>query len=70
MGKKTSQSPTLSKDFIGYGHYRLTVTDHDGSQKAIITGNMDLIQRLSSELDKEREKAIEEAITYVEEQSL
>lgn len=53
---------TLSKEFIGYGHYRLTVKDESGKEKSAVTGNIDLISRLSSELEVEREKATEEAI--------
>lgn len=54
----------LTKAFVGYGHYRLTVTLPE-REKSAITGNMDLIERLSSEVEKEREEATKEAIAYV-----
>lgn len=60
---------TLSKEFIGYGHYRLTVKDESGKEKSAVTGNIDLVSRLSSELEVEREKATEEAINYVLQES-
>lgn len=34
-----------------------------------VTGDMDLISRLSSELEEEREKATQEAINYVLQES-
>lgn len=63
------QQYTLFKKFIGYGHYMLTVKDESGGVKSVITGDMDLISRLSSELEEEREKATEEAINYVLQES-
>lgn len=63
MADKQS-TPTLTKAFVGYGHYRLTVTFPEG-EKAAITGDMDLIERLNSEVQEEREEAIGEAIAYV-----
>lgn len=60
---------TLSKEFIGYGHYCLTVKAESGKEKSAVTGNIDLISRLSSELEVEREKATEEAINYVLQES-
>ncbi|WP_302452115.1 hypothetical protein [Phocaeicola coprocola] len=60
---------TLSKEFIGYGHCRLTVKDESGKEKSAVTGNIDLVSRLSSELEVEREKATEEAINYVLQES-
>ncbi len=54
----------LTKAFVGYGHYRLTVTLPEG-EKSAITGDMDLIERLNSEVEKEREEATKEAIAYV-----
>lgn len=63
MAKKQS-TPTLTKTFVGYGHYRLTVTFPEG-EKSAITGDIDLIERLNSEVQKEREEAIGEAIAYV-----
>ena len=38
--------------------------------KTIVTGNMDLIERLNSEIDKEKEEATAEAIALVLESSL
>lgn len=52
----------LSKKFIGYGHYELTITETSGNVKSVITGDTDLIYRLSSEDEKEREEATNEAI--------
>ena len=54
----------LTKEFVGYGHYRLTVTLPEG-EKSAITGDMDLMERLNSEVEKEREEATKEAIAYV-----
>lgn len=59
----------LSKKFIGYGHYELTISSSEGT-KTIVTGNMDLIERLNSEIDKEKEEATAEAIALVLESSL
>lgn len=56
---------TLSKEFIGYGHYRLTVKDESGKEISAITGDTDLVGRLSSELEDEKRKAIDEVIEYV-----
>lgn len=69
MGKFKSSSPKLTKSFIGYGHYQLTVTYSD-CVKTALTGNMELIDRLNSDIEKEREEATAEAITFVQEQSL
>ena len=54
----------LSKKFIGYGHYELTISSSEGT-KTIVTGSMDLIERLNSEIDKEKEEATAEAIALV-----
>lgn len=59
----------LSKKFIGYGHYELTISSSEGT-KTIVTRNMDLIERLNSEIDKEKEEATAEAIALVLESSL
>lgn len=64
MAKKQS-TPTLTKAFVGYGHYRLKVAFPDG-EKSAISGDMDLIERLNSEVEKEREEAIKEAIAFVQ----
>ena len=69
MGKTESSVPKLTKSFIGYGHYQLTVTFSD-CVKTALTGNMDLIDRLNSDIEKEREEATAEAIAFVQEQSL
>lgn len=68
MGKTESSFPKLTKSFIGYD-YRLTVTFSD-CVKTALTGNMDLIDRLNSDIEKEREEATIEAIAFVQEQSL
>lgn len=47
----------LSKKFIGYGHYELTISSSEGT-KTIVTGSMDLIERLNSEIDKEKRKRL------------
>ena len=60
---------TLSKKFLGYGHYILSVLDESGKVKSAVTGDTDLINRLSSELEEEREKATKEAINYVLQES-
>lgn len=69
MRKQKSTSPKLTKDLAGYGHYKLTVIYSDGVKTAI-TGNMDLIDRLNSDIEKEREEATAEAISFVQERSL
>lgn len=69
MRKQNSSSPKLSKDFVGYGHYKLTVVYPD-YVKTAITGNMDLIDRINSDIEKERAEATAEAIAFVQEQSL
>mgnify|MGYP003369856308 FL=1 len=69
MGKSQSSSPKLTKAFIGYGHYQLTATYSD-YVKTAITGNMELIDRLNSDVEKEREEATAKAIAFVQEQSL
>lgn len=51
--------------FVGYGHYKIIVRYPKG-EKTAISGNIDLIRRLKSEDEKEREEAIAEAIAYVE----
>lgn len=56
---------TLSKKFLGYGHYILSVQDESGKIKSAVTGDTDLINRLSSELEDVKRKAIDEAIEYV-----
>jgi hypothetical protein len=63
------QQYTLFKKFIGYGHYKLIIADKEGNRMESVTGDMDLISRLSSELEEEREKATEEAINYVLQES-
>ena len=63
MGKSKSPSPELTKALIGYGHYQLTVTYSD-YVKTAITGNMELIDRLNSDVEKEREEATAEAIAF------
>lgn len=60
---------TLSKKFLGYGHYILSVQDESRKIKSAVTGDTDLINRLSSELEEEREKATNEAINYVLQES-
>lgn len=69
MSKSSPTTYQLSKKFIGYGHYELTVSSSEGT-KTIITGNMDLIGRLNSETDKEKEEATAEAIALVLKSSL
>jgi hypothetical protein len=49
--------------------YQLTVTFSD-CVKTALTGNMDLIDHLNSDIEKEREEATAEAIAFVQEQSL
>lgn len=66
---KNPPPPELSKSFIGYGHYKLIATYPDCVMTAI-TGNMDLIDRLNSDIDKEREEATAEAIDFILEHSL
>lgn len=63
--KNNPRQPTLTKAFVGYGHYRLTVAFPEG-EKSAISGDMDLIERLNSEVEKEREEAIKEAIAFVQ----
>lgn len=53
---------TITKKFVSYGHYEITITDEYGNA---ICSNTDLIGRLSSELDKERKDAEQEAIDFI-----
>ena len=67
MSKLAPTAHQLSKKFIG--HYELTISSSEGT-KTIVTGNMDLIERLNSEIEKEKEEATAEAIALVLESSL
>ena len=68
MGKPESSFPKLTKSFIGYGHYQLTVTYSD-CVKTALTGDTDLIDRLNSEIEKEREDATTATKAFEQEQS-
>lgn len=54
----------ISKKFVGYGHYLLTV-EYEGEVKSAIIDNTDLICRLNSEVESERVEAEKEVIKYV-----
>lgn len=69
MSKLAPTAHQLSKKFIGYGNYELTISSSEGT-KTIVTRNMDLIERLNSEIDKEKEEVTAEAIALVLESSL
>lgn len=56
---------TLLKKFVGYGHYEFMIVDNEGNTKSAIINNVDLITRLSSEIDKEKKEATDEAIALV-----
>ena len=58
------QEYTLTKKFIGYGHYMLEISN-SGGVKSAVTGDTYLIERLNSEIEDERVKATEEAIAFV-----
>ena len=51
----------------GMSKFELSLSD---CVKTALTGNMDLIDRLNSDIEKEREEATAEAIAFVQEQSL
>ncbi|MBP1614206.1 MAG: hypothetical protein H6Q13_1654 [Bacteroidetes bacterium] len=55
----------LTKDFVGYGHYKLNVAIEDGRVLSAVTGDTELISRLDSELEAEQEQARGEAIEFV-----
>lgn len=57
---------TISRRFISYGHYELTITDNAGSSRSIIVGNVDLVTRLFSEWEEEREEAEKELVDLLE----
>lgn len=57
---------TISKRFISYGHYELTITDNKGNNRSIMTGNVDLVTRLFSEWEEEREEAEKELVDWFE----
>ena len=40
----------LSKKFIGYGHYELTISSSEGTKK-IDTGTKEIIENLTSEIE-------------------
>ena len=63
------QSMKSNRPIFNYGHYELTISSSEGT-KTIVTRNMDLIERLNSEIDKEKEEATAEAIGLVLESSL
>ena len=67
-----SKNMRIDTAFMGYGHYKIVVTysAYSGFIKEAISGDMDLIRRFKSEDKKEREEATDEAIAYVESQSL
>lgn len=54
----------LTKDFVSYGHYRLTV-EKDGEIHSVVTGNTELITNLNSQFEEEKEQAEKEAIEFV-----
>ena len=43
----------------------LYFVNKNGSEQTVITGNTDLIQRLNSEIEQERIRATDEAITLI-----
>lgn len=55
----------LVMHFVGYGYYKLSLVNKNGSEQTVITGNTDLIQRLNSEIEQERIRATDEAITII-----
>lgn len=56
---------SLTKDFVGYGHYRLNVVLSDGRNLSAVTGNTELISKIDSLVDSERGDSIKEAIEFV-----
>ena len=69
MSKSPPTTYQLSKKFIGYGHYELTISSSVKNMPGV-AGSMDLIERLNSEIDKEKEEATAEAIALVLKSSL
>ena len=68
MGKSQSSSPNKGFHWLrSLSANSLTYSDY---VKTAITGNMELIDRLNSDIEKEREEAAAEAIAFVQEQSL
>ena len=61
---KASKVKLIGRDFVSYGHYRLTVENATGETVDAVTGDTDLITRLSSEDQKEREEAESEAVDF------
>lgn len=62
---KTDVVQSFTKDFVGYGHYRLNVVSGDGRKLSAITGDTELVSKIDSLVDSEREDAIKDAIEYV-----
>lgn len=62
---KASKVKLIGRDFVSYGHYLLTVENATGETVDAVTGDTDLITRLSSEDQKEREEAESEAVDFV-----
>lgn len=62
---KTDAAQFLTKDFVGYGHYRLNVALGDGRKLSAITGYTELVSNLDSVVDTIREQAREQAIEFV-----
>lgn len=62
---KTDVVQSFTKDFVGYGHYRLNIQLSDNRILSAVTGDTELISNLDSVVDSEREKAKGEAIDFV-----
>lgn len=62
---KTDVVQSLTKDFVGYGHYRLNIVLDDGRNLSAVTGDTELISKIDSLIDSEREDATKEAVEFV-----
>lgn len=63
--KEMDAAQLLTKDFVGYGHYRLNIVSGDGRKLSAVTGDTELVSKIDSLIDFEREDAIKEAIEFV-----
>lgn len=63
--KEIDAAQYLTKDFVGYGHYRLNIVSGDGRKLSAVTGDTELVANLDSLIDTEKNQAIKEAIKFV-----
>lgn len=63
--RKAIQKIMLTKDFLGYGHYRLNIEQGNGDKLSAITGDTELISDIDSVIKSIREQARNKAVEFV-----